>query len=70
MFNQVESHDETPQYTWTSLGSKGETQQDSTLSYGHGNTTVQVIFEEPTRERYFPQGQICRELKQEVTAIY
>lgn len=52
------SQNEAPQHTWTSLGSKKETHRESTLSYGHGNTTVQMISEEPARERCFPLGQL------------
>lgn len=52
------SQNEAPQHMWMSLGSERETQHESALSYGHGNTTVQMIFEEPTRERRFPLGQL------------
>lgn len=53
MYSQAGSHDETPYYTSASLGSREEIQQESTLSYGHGNATVQRIFGEPSREKLF-----------------
>lgn len=40
---------------------KKNTQRES-LSYDHGNTTVQMIFEEATRERGFPPGQLTLEV--------
>lgn len=69
MYRQRRVGGETPQHTGTSLGTGEETQWESTLSYSHGNTTVQMVFKETAREKYFPLGWICTELELEVAGV-
>lgn len=69
MYRQRRVGGETPQHTVTSLGTGEETQWESTLSYSHGNATVQMVFKESAREKYFPLGRICREMELEVAGV-
>lgn len=44
MYIQLRVREGTPQHASASLGTGKEIRREPTLSYGHGNATVQMVF--------------------------